>query len=461
MTLALLMGGMPRGGTTVAAKFMSLHPDIFCYAGETHLIPFMHGMFGDLPCRPDKIDHVARYLRQQFMVTMVEMPRFSVSKGAHPGNLIFDEAAVDSLVEAVRNLLEARLYGIELYKACLAVLGDVLSKADPRPIQGEKTPSNIFAMADYADANAVRNIVVMREPLGVLRSMKARVEGGDSYASAFKGCLESNIGMYLEYAMAARRILSSTAGSLLIRYEDMAQNPADVVLDMFKMFGREPEDRVIQFVEGTWDREIADRAPMNYRRLKVKPGPDALLPIDVWRIFSLTREVREYFGYPDERMNEYGFEVPLQWPGREVPSKILPLYGFYQVGWIGGPWMKRRGALIAYFDKGRTHEVTLELKSNFPEQLQGTIELQLSVNGIHLETQKVNTGCRTTSVHLEIDSDALVPMGTRGGYAIISISSSVTYSELGHVAGGTDEREISFQLTNWKIGKRPFKWWRF
>ena len=185
-------------------------------------------------------------------------------------------------------------------------------------------------MADYDGANTTKSIVVMREPIGVLRSMKARVEGGDVYASAFKGDLEANIGMYLEYAQAARQVLKSAAGkSLLVRYEDMAHKPATVVQDMFKLFEREPEEKVIQFVEGKWDRNIADRAPMNYRRLDVKAGFDALSPVDVWKIFSLTREVRNAFGYSDDVMAEFGFDVPSEWPGMEVPSKVLQLYGFH------------------------------------------------------------------------------------------------------------------------------------
>ena len=459
MSLDLVVGGMPRAGTTVAAKFMSLHPDIFCYAGETHLIPFMHGMFGHLPCRPDKIDLVAGYLRQQFMTAMVEMPRFSVSQGAHPGNLIFDETSVDDLVDAVRGHLTAQLYGADLYQASLATLGDLLAKADPRYIRGEKTPSNIFAMADFANTNTVKNIVVMREPLGVLRSMKARVEGGDSYAAAFKGNLEANIGMYLEYAMAARRVLESSAGGHLVRYEDIAQNPATVLQEMFKLFGREPEERVIKFVEGTWDREIADRAPMNYRRLEVKAGFNALSPVDVWKIFSLTRELREVFGYSDEAMTHRGFEIPTEWPGIEVPSKILPLYGFHPAGWISGPWMKRRGGLIAYLGTGRSHKLTLEFKSMFPEHDQGEVEFRISVSGALREVRKVSPGSRSTRVELKIQGDDLVPMGTQGGYAVIDLVSSLTYCEIGYVHGGDDAREVSFQMANWKIDRESPRWW--
>lgn len=459
--LNLLVGGMPRGGTTVAAKFMSLHQDIFCYAGETHLIPFMHGMFGQLPCREDKIDLVARFLRQQFMTAMVEMPRFSVSQGAHPGNLIFEEKNVDDLVDAIRGHLNNQLYGVDLYKASLITLRELLSKskADQRIIFGEKTPSNIFAMADYAGTIAAKNIVVMREPIGVLRSMKARVEGGDAYSNAFKGDLEANIGMYLEYAIAARQVLNSIGDGLLVRYEDMARTPAKVAREMFKLFQRETEERVVQFVEGKWDRDIANRAPMNYKRLNITTNYADLSPADIWKVFSFTRELRETFGYSDTAMAELGFDVPSEWPDVEVPSKVLPLYGFHQAGWIGGPYMKRSGGLVAYLGKGRSHDIILELKSKFPEQVQSEVELRVSVNGIQREALKVATDSQSTVVNVKIHTDELVPMGNRGGYAVIDLVSSVAYSQLGHTANGDDAREISFQLSDWKIDKMPFRWW--
>lgn len=461
MTLDLLIGGMPRGGTTVAAKFMSLHPDMFCYAGETHLVPFMHGLFGQLPCREDKIELVTRFLRQQFMTAMVEMPRFSVSQGAHPGNLIFGEKNVDALVEAIQRHLQNQLYGKDLYKASLATLRELLleSKAAQRTILGEKTPNNIFAMAEYAEVGATKNIVVMREPVGVLRSMKARVKGGDAYANAFKGDLEANIGIYLEYALAARQILNATGESLLVRHEDIAQTPATVVQEMFKLFGLEPEDRVIQFVEGKWDSEIANRAPMNYRRLNITTNYGELSPADIWKVFSLTRELREAFGYSDAAMSELGFELPSEWPDEEVPARVLPLYGFHQAEEGEAPWMKRRGGLVVYLDKRRPHDITLELKSEFPGQIQGGVELRVSVKGIQREVLMVAAGRRTTVLQVKLHSDELVPMGNQGGYAIIDLESSVDYSQLGHTADGVDAREISFQLCNWQIEKRPFKWW--
>lgn len=460
MTLDLLVGGMPRGGTTVAAKFMSLHQDAFCYAGETHLIPFMHGMFGQLPCRRDKVDLVSNYLHQQFMTAMVEMPRFSVSQGAHPDNLIFAEKDVDNLVDAIRGHLKKQLYGATLFRAALVTLRDVItnSKAAKRLILGEKTPNNIFAMAEYAGETKTKNVVVMREPIGVLRSMKARVDGGDAYSCAFKGDLETNVGMYLEYAAAARKALTAPC-SLLVRYEDMAASPAKVIQNMFNMFGREVEDRVIQFVEKGGDPEIANRAPMNYRRLCVNGGLRELSPVDVWKIFSLTRGVRDEFGYSDTEMAGLGFDVPAEWPCVDIPSQVLLLSGFHLKGLFGAAWMKRRGRLIVYLGKGRSHDVFLRFKSKFPDIMKDEAVLRLLINDVNREELSVRSGKQVVTVKLNIRSDELIPMGNKGGYVVIDLESSIAHNELGHSSDGVDAREVSFQLVNWSIDKRAFKWW--
>jgi hypothetical protein len=459
MTLNLLVGGMPRGATTVAAKFMSLHPDTFCYAGDTHLIPLLHGMFGYLPCLPDKVEWVSQYLRQQFMTAMVDMPRFSVSQGAHPGNLIFDDHSVDDIVDAIQCHLKSGIFGIDLYKECLATLNEVLSKVDHRPIRGEKTPSNIFAMADYGEVNPTRYIVVMREPFGVLRSMRARVKSGDSYSAVFKGNLETNIGMYLEYASAAKRAMHAAEAALLVRYEDMALRPAVVVQDMFESIGGKPEERVIRFVEKGGDHEIASRAPMNYRRLSIPNGAGDFSPPDIWTIYSLTRPVRDAFGYSENEMKDLGLAIPGEWPGIEVPPKVLPLYGFHQAKSTRKPWMKRRGGLVVYLPKGKSHGVILGFKSEFPNNIKKMVELRLSVNGVEREVLTVESGSRTIEVPLTIHRDDLVPMGNKGGYAMIDLVSSLSYCRIGHVVGSIDAQEISFKLSHWKVEKRRPRWW--
>jgi hypothetical protein len=81
------------------------------------------------------------------------------------------------------------------------------------------------------------------------------------------------------------------------------------------------------------------------------------------------------------------------------------------------------------------------------------VELRASVNGIQREVLTAPAGSQSTVVNVKVHADELVPMGNRGGYAIIDLMSSVAYSRIGHTADGVDAREMSFQLRNWKIDK--------
>lgn len=444
-----LVGGMPRGGTTVAAKFMSLHPEIFCYAGETHLVPFMCDLFRQHPCRPDKINVVMDFLRTQFMISMVEMPRFSVSKGAHPANLIFDEKSVDALVAEIRNLLVSGYVGDSLHRLSLDVLRDILAKCDSRSILGEKTPSNVFSMAEQLDASSTKPLLVVREPFGVVRSMRGR---SDPYASAFSGDTESNIGIYLDYGTAITQCLTKN-DALLVRYEEMAKDPADVLKRMFGMFGREPEERVINFVERGRDQEIANRAPMNYKRLTMDLNHQDMSRVDMWKIASLTRDVRNSLGYSDDTMAEMGFDIPAEWPGDEVPAAMLPLGGFHATEENGQRWMKQQGRLVAYLPAGASRRVSIDLWSCFnPEVVQHQgVTLSLIINGVVRNQVTVPSGQQATRLEITLSDADVQPMSTKGSYAVLTLHSSVSYSPMTTTPDSLEVRDVSFLMYGWSI----------
>ena len=162
-------------------------------------------------------------------------------------------------------------------------------------------------------------------------------------------------------------------------------------------------------------------------------------------------------------MTQFGFDVPSQWPDMEVPTKVLPLYGFYPLGlpgfFGGGPWMKRRGCLVVYFASRRSYDISITLKSDFPEQLLDGVNLYVSVCGTRRDKLEVKSGNQSTMVNLNIGLDELTPMGNRGAYAVINLESSLAHSHIGHSIRGDSHWEISFQMSDWTINNKRFKWW--
>lgn len=41
---------------------------------------------------------------------------------------------------------------------------------------------------------------------------------------------------------------------------------------------------------------------------------------DAWKVLSFTRDIRATFGYCEEAMSEFGFNMDLKWPNIEVPD---------------------------------------------------------------------------------------------------------------------------------------------
>ncbi|WP_179058977.1 sulfotransferase [Pseudomonas taiwanensis] len=451
MQLDFLVGGMPRGGTTVAAILMSLQKDIFCYAGETHLLPLIHSMFGSLPCRKDRLGPVIDYLHRQLTISMIEMPRFNVGQGTHPANIIFHEHDVDFITAAIRERLECQMFGEDLYRSSLSILRERLGRVMPRPFLGEKTPSNIFAMSDFDADSSLKKLVVVREPFGVLRSMKARVEGGDAYSDLFKGDIEAGIGMYLEYGEAAQKVMKSSGGGFSIRYEDMAKDPAAIVKDMYSKFGVAPEDRVIDFVNGKIGREGSEFASVSYKRFDVKCGIGSMSSQDAWKVLALTRNVRAAFGYTDDVLADYGYDVGYEFEEIGISTKVVPMSGFHLEE--ANPWMKRKARMVVYAAERCTHTVNLQFMSIFPQQIPKDVELRLELDGLSREVARVGAGRHVFSLEFKIEADDLKPMGRKGGFTIIDLIASMAFVPIAHMDDSFDAREVSFRLVKTHISK--------
>ena len=448
----IVIGGMPRGGTTVAAKFYSLHEDIFCYAGETHFLPLIFNLVGTTPCIGAQVDVVANHIRHQLISTMVEMLRYSVKKGAHKRNLIFSEKTVDDMMPEVWSILNDGSTGQDLYGRALGVMRSAISSGTDRPVVGEKTPSNLFHMAEYGHLfEGTLSVAVVREPFGVLRSMRGRCVANDDYSGAFDGCIESNLGVYLAYARAVKRTLESK-NSLLIQYEEMANDPAEVLRRMYGYWGREPDDRAVNFVENGNDTEVADRAPMFYKRLKLRSTSDLFTPDEIWKIATLTRSVRSELEYPDELLAGVGWDIPAEWSGHLAQSQVFALDGFLPPNEEGAMYLARRGSLVVYLKKARKHILDLKFWSEFPDYLKAEeVSLTLSINGKEIGRVFPGIGPQVSRFEYEFRDEDLQAMNAEDQYAIIKLESSHTFSPMATTVGGTSGVNRSVLLYDYSV----------
>ncbi len=454
--------GIPRAATTLAAKLISLDPSVFCYAGETHLLSHLHENFEHFPCHPEKVAAVAQVLRTQMTVSMIDMPRFSVANGAHPKNMLFKESTVDDVIQNVSVGLAQGLYGVKLYEFGLNLLEDTIRTISNRESIGEKTPDNLFAAAAYGDQLSYKNFAVVREPIGVIKSMMQRVNSGDPFSDVFNQGIEVNIGIYLEYAETIIRCLKNDQ-TTLVRYEDIAIDPAVAVKQLHSVFGNTPDKDVLSFVESGKGQEIGDRAPMYYQRLKIKPDWGVLTPQVVHKILTLTKDVREVFGYGDNALQNFGFELPgksgisdLEKPKFVAVSGFNIADGLVSKLWSrewNKRWIKKNARAIVYTPSDSPQVIGLEFISNFPDELlQGQqATLTISVNGQVCDVAQVGSGLCQAHARITLDSDSLRPLADGEFFALVTLESSVAFCPLVHTSGSSDSRMLSFQLISWRV----------
>lgn len=415
-------------------------------------MPLLCGMVESIPCIPEQVDCVMAFLRCQLVGTMVEMMRYSVEKGAHKGNLIFTEASVDAMMPGFESILRRGDTGATLYRGMLSVMREAIAATTHREILGEKTPNNIFSMAAYGKHfKETLSVAVAREPFGVLRSMQGRVLGGDRYSDAFDGTLERNLGIYIEYARAIREVLESP-NSMLVRFEDMSFDPQEVLKRMYAYWDREPDDRALNFVENGNDPEVANRAPMFYRRLQVRSSPELFTPGESWKIAALTRGVRSVLGYPDDYLSAIGWDIPAEWEGTIEESVVLGLDGFYPPNEEGALYLRKRGSLVVYLKKARRHTLDLKFWSDYPETIDPEeIKVVISINGKLVGELQLGVGPTVTCFDYEFNDDELRPMNNDNRYAVIELYATRTFAPIATVAGGTCANERSVLLYDYSV----------
>ena len=457
-----LVSGIPRASTTLVAKFASLTPQAFCYAGETHLVSFLHNYFQHFPCNPNRLEDVIKILTTQLNTTMLEAPRYGVSQGAHPGNLIFSEQHVSELVLTVREALASGLYGAQLYAAGLSALESTLRDVSQRKLVGEKTPDSIFAINTYAESVAIKNLAVVREPLGVVRSMAARVAGGDPFSNVFGGGIESNIGIYLDYANAVTSAVEK-GHSRLVRFEDLATDPRSALIAMYKEFDTVPDEDVLTFSEQGGNQEIADRAPMYYQRLKIKTDFAALSPVDIWKVVNLTQQVRDNMGYSNQALIEFGFDIPDKWPGpADIPEALIPMSGFNEPDiaisrlWKSRTircWMRGSARFVIYLPSRKSRTLQLNFNSHFPAEVlaDGEATLTAFIGEKTKDQGAVRSGSAAVTLNLVLDEEDLRPIGDSGAYTMVTLSSSHVYCPMVHLDASWDQRLVSFHAVDWNL----------
>lgn len=444
--LDYIIGGMPRGGTTAVGNIFNAPRNSYCYAAESHWLPLMGEFAGRAAMPAFSAPVVRRILEEQNRSVLYEMPRFSVTRGAHPRALIFEEADLGPLADALMEALQQGQSGEELHLTALAILRAHIFRKTGRRYLGEKTPSNIFTFRDLGTLGAKAAISVTREPFAVLRSMRKRAaDEADANNGPFRWDFYRLLGIWREYA-GCMQALKGRPGQILLRYEDILQAPGRVTADLFRATG----------VPSGW---------LERRRARIRLIERS--PRQAWSGFSdheralllaLTRDLRLAQGYGDDFYEADG--LPLAKAAPQIPSEgVFPVWGVNPRAESEPVWWLTREGCLALHSTPDAIEVALHFWCNFPRSAlapgeTATLVLSDPVTGVEIARAGVEGGF-AGSVPMVVDLTRMAPVLEGGGGAVRLVNFRASHSFRGYLSEAQDRpgevlshdrREMSFAL---------------
>lgn len=316
--LDFIIGGIPRGGTTAFADALNQHPEVFCYASETNLLPLAQqiGCGGPVPSK--SIPHVRRWLYDELCDTMIDMVQWNLENGSPTPPFCYKRNDINRIVSAIFDRQRPSKDGQALTDIASAELACDFRERSGKIFVGEKTPSNVFALEATSsarfDAKGVAPVfVVVRRPFPVIFSMRSRLTNkADRYASIFSGDAAQQAGLYIRYALACARL--ARRGAHLLRYEAFAGNAREVLPKVLSAIGASVDGRSIDAI----NRQIA--------YLNRKDIRNRFSSVEQATIDALTESVLIPLGYgrdPHSRSAEVDFELGHRVLSGEYEDKML------------------------------------------------------------------------------------------------------------------------------------------
>lgn len=370
MNLDLIIGGMPRGGTSAIADLFNCSDNAYCYYGETHWVPLMMEFALHGPAPSTSLKQMSEILLHENKHVLIEMMRYAIKLGsADEKILIFDDADIPVISEQIMAFVASGLYGAELLKAVLGVMRQHLSDKTGKQFIGEKTPSNVFGFAKFGTVGADRALMIIREPFSVIRSMRKRTEQSeDIYANPFRENIWPLIGHWIEYA-DAMLTADNFSNTKVVRYEDHLSGDIENVMELVNWSGLQDKTGPLSRIEQEkMARHFKQTVPaqVSFENLGFFSKEAAL----VWYLTHAFRKDFDYQG--DFFSSRLGLTPTFDTSSISLENAIIPLSGFIHTSPdpnTNDPfWLKESGFLAITAQKG-FKQANCQTFFTFPERL--------------------------------------------------------------------------------------------
>lgn len=431
----ILIGGIPRGGTTLVLRLMGEHSNVFAWPGESSAISVVQALWAngppDLACRAQ----VEANLQKNLHDALIEMQRWNLATGDIPEAPLPEAGQVEALVHLLSDAVFQASSVRQALVGATDALSDFVANFSDAPVIAEKTPSNIFAFPHLCDLDDVLWVVCHREPFGVIASIQDRV-GVDPFAADWDGSLDACIGLYLRYAKRVIRALR-TGSAIGACYDGVCAAPDR----FFSEVGARSSFGLGSRVNGGVLRQITNR--VGWRKFDEQQR---------WRILRLTDSVRRLLGY-DERY--YGAsEAEMSVPQPLDQFSVSALDGLYAAD-VGAAhrWMTGEASFAVCVPHG---VAAISAQAFVPGAL-GMSEQKLSViDSAGRRIAEVRTPPdKLTTLNVELAQATPVAVSRAGRLYRFDVYAAQKCLPLAKTPGVLDARLLSCLLTDWKPF-RPF-----
>jgi hypothetical protein len=446
-TMDILLGGIPRSGTTALARAVELHPEIFCWSSETALLPVIDELTRGLPMRAENLPGVAQMISRHLRSAIIDQGEWNRAKYGSLPRAQITVTEIDQLARTCSSVLQQRLPRRQALLECASLLRDFLGLHSDRRLVAEKTPSNVLLLRESSNL-ACRWLLTHREPFAVISSMSGRAS--DPWAGAMRGKIEQRIGLFLRHA---REILfaRNSREAMAIDYDELITNPCGTLANVCVLLQVEPTLNFLEKVRGIIGGEVVTDSWEQF---------DAL---DRWKILRLCSGEMQSFGY-----TEYYYKVQLDHMIYGLPQtldpQIEPLYGIFEPPAAGElRWVQRSASLAVYAPQG-INVLTLTICNNISAvaeaaRLFGIVSEDWRVTAfsdVGAQSPLPLSNCSLAKDFFgewKIDLRGAKPVGHHANWRLfkIDLETNFSFTPCFTLADSPDERALSVGLVGWRL----------
>ncbi len=445
----LLLGGIPRSGTTALARGVGLHPEVFCWSSESALLPMMEQLTHGLPMRPENRPAVEQMMTRHLKSAVIDQRDWHRTTAGFTPPVEIGLEAIEGLASRTAGILGQGMPRVQTLQESASLLREFFAQFTDRRLVAEKSPSNVLLIPDGLCV-ARRWLLTHRDPFATIASMQQRSKA-DPWAEVMGGEIEQRIGLYVRHARGILHAREHPNEVMVLNLDQLATNPAGSLATVCLFLRIEPTlsflDQVRSIIGGQPSRAAWER----------------FSPLDRWKVLHLCADEMRGLGYSQHYYQVSFSELTRRTP-RRVKGRIEPLYGVFSAP-AGDRlrWMQRTACTAIYLPRGvnrlvlRVYNLTSPLIGALHSHGLNVADLKVSAHSMGGGKSRVTLSelslAKDFCADWAIDLRRAEPVGHHGEWRLVRVDfeTNFAYTPCCTLANASDERTFSFGILDWQL----------